>query len=435
MSVDKLVDSTQLDADLTSVANAIRTKGGTSASLAFPAGFVSAIDAIPTGGGTTEAEPNDVNFYDYDGTCLHSYSKSDFLQLSEMPSGPSHSGLTFYAWNWSLTDAKAYVTKYGILEIGATYKTSDGSTRFYLDIFDNSVLTTAVRCKPSVSGGVSIDWGDGTSETVSGTSYVEVSHTYSAPGKYVVKVSVSNGTVSFSGGSNGYIIGGGLSNGKKRILSTIKRIEFGSNVLLETHIFNSFWSLDSVILPWDLASLGNYSFAGVYPVPCLIFPSGFATLGTSSNDIPVYKAVSFPKSLSSGIYQVKSMTVRHISMPDGCLVESNYSHAGIEKIIIPEGVTAVSQNAYRVAHNARYIEIGKDVTSIGATAFMEAPASEIHLRPTSPPSLSNTNAFANWLQDIAVFYVPYSADHSVLNAYKTATNWSTWSTRFQEEPQ
>ncbi len=50
MAVDKLVDSTQLDADLTSVANAIRTKGGTSDDLAFPAGFVSAVQAIPTGG-------------------------------------------------------------------------------------------------------------------------------------------------------------------------------------------------------------------------------------------------------------------------------------------------------------------------------------------------------------------------------------------------
>ena len=51
MAVDKLVDSTQLDADLTSVANAIRTKGGTSAQLAFPSGFVSAVEAIPSGGG------------------------------------------------------------------------------------------------------------------------------------------------------------------------------------------------------------------------------------------------------------------------------------------------------------------------------------------------------------------------------------------------
>lgn len=52
MALDKLVDSTQLDSDLTSVANAIRTKGGTSAALAFPADFVSAINAISGGGGT-----------------------------------------------------------------------------------------------------------------------------------------------------------------------------------------------------------------------------------------------------------------------------------------------------------------------------------------------------------------------------------------------
>jgi len=38
------------DTELTSVANAIRTKGGTSAVLTYPAGFVSAIQAIPTGG-------------------------------------------------------------------------------------------------------------------------------------------------------------------------------------------------------------------------------------------------------------------------------------------------------------------------------------------------------------------------------------------------
>ena len=46
MAMDKAVDSTQLNADLTAVANAIRTKGGTSAQLAFPDGFVSAVQAI-----------------------------------------------------------------------------------------------------------------------------------------------------------------------------------------------------------------------------------------------------------------------------------------------------------------------------------------------------------------------------------------------------
>ena len=40
------------DTDLTSVADAIRTKGGTSAQLEFPDGFVSAVEEIETGGGT-----------------------------------------------------------------------------------------------------------------------------------------------------------------------------------------------------------------------------------------------------------------------------------------------------------------------------------------------------------------------------------------------
>ena len=49
--VIKLVNATSLDAGLTSIADAIRDKGGTSADLAFPDGFVDAVDAIQTGGG------------------------------------------------------------------------------------------------------------------------------------------------------------------------------------------------------------------------------------------------------------------------------------------------------------------------------------------------------------------------------------------------
>lgn len=46
MAIDKAVDSTLLNSNLTSVANAIRTKGGTAAQLAFPSDFVSAINNI-----------------------------------------------------------------------------------------------------------------------------------------------------------------------------------------------------------------------------------------------------------------------------------------------------------------------------------------------------------------------------------------------------
>lgn len=49
MAIDKAVDSTQLDSGLSSVANAIRTKGGTAAQLSFPSGMVTAIGNIQTG--------------------------------------------------------------------------------------------------------------------------------------------------------------------------------------------------------------------------------------------------------------------------------------------------------------------------------------------------------------------------------------------------
>lgn len=58
------------DTDLTAVASAIRTKGGTSAALQWPSGFVSAVQAIPSGGGggvntctmtVTDADPEGVN--------------------------------------------------------------------------------------------------------------------------------------------------------------------------------------------------------------------------------------------------------------------------------------------------------------------------------------------------------------------------------------
>ena len=49
MAEYKVIDTEQLNADLTSIAEAIRTKGDTSETLEFPEGFVSAIEGLPEG--------------------------------------------------------------------------------------------------------------------------------------------------------------------------------------------------------------------------------------------------------------------------------------------------------------------------------------------------------------------------------------------------
>lgn len=51
MALDKVIDSAKLEEDLTSVANAIREKTGSTDPIAFPDGFVEQVGAIQTGGG------------------------------------------------------------------------------------------------------------------------------------------------------------------------------------------------------------------------------------------------------------------------------------------------------------------------------------------------------------------------------------------------
>lgn len=46
MAIDKAIDSTEFDSKLTTVADAIRTAGGTTEPMSFPSGMVEAITAI-----------------------------------------------------------------------------------------------------------------------------------------------------------------------------------------------------------------------------------------------------------------------------------------------------------------------------------------------------------------------------------------------------
>lgn len=53
MAVDRAIDSTELDSKLTTVADEIRTAGGTTEPMSFPSGMVEAITAIQAGGGSS----------------------------------------------------------------------------------------------------------------------------------------------------------------------------------------------------------------------------------------------------------------------------------------------------------------------------------------------------------------------------------------------
>lgn len=79
MSIDKTIDSAQLDGALRATANAIRAKTGDSAQIAWDAsaGFSSAVDAIPTG-----AMPNldDVAFGELESPPARGYTDGQYYE-------------------------------------------------------------------------------------------------------------------------------------------------------------------------------------------------------------------------------------------------------------------------------------------------------------------------------------------------------------------
>ena len=56
------------------------------------------IKTYTSGSGSAKVR-KDVNFYDYDGTIVESYTTAEFADISALPTNPTHTGLTAQGWN------------------------------------------------------------------------------------------------------------------------------------------------------------------------------------------------------------------------------------------------------------------------------------------------------------------------------------------------
>ena len=526
------------DTDLTSVANAIRIKGGSSASLSFPTGFVSAINDIPTGGGG--ASDGDVIFIDYDGTVVDAKTKTEINAMtadSDLPANPSHTGLTAQGWNWTVAQLKAQLTAMPDQKVyvGQMYTTASGATEIDVTMRDG-------RLSPimsiAVNGTVTIDWGDGTaSDTITGTSTstdLAPSHTYATAGNYTISVKESSGsTYRFYPTSSKTLLRKNDNLDQSYVYAdSIKRVRFGNIQEIKTYTFyycgalenitipntvtsigsyafqscNSLksvvipnlvasisisvmkdcCSISSVSIPYTVTSIGNYAFQNCYliakltipsavtsfgysvfpacfSIPKLTMPSAVASIGSNQfQNCYALEKITLPSSATSiGAYAFQGcFALPEITIPSGVTKIGNfafYACSGLEEITIPNTVTSIGSyafqnclylanvvisnavttigtSAFQNCHSIAKLTIPSTVTSIGATAFQYCyGVSEFHIKPTAVPT-GGANMFDGIASD-CVIYVPYSADHSILNNYKTASNWLAYASYMQEEPQ
>ena len=401
-----MADYLVTDTELTSVANAIRTKGGTSANLSFPTEFISAIQNIPSGGGTV-VEPKDVNFIDYDGTLLHSYTAAEAQALADLPANPAHAGLTAQGWNWTLAQIKAQLTAMPDMpvQVGQMYVTSSGKTEIDIVLDDPHYLSPYLAVP--VNGSILVNWGDGSAEdTLSGSSastlkYLQ--HVYAATGSYTIRIAVSSGTMVFRGDSSNYpsVLRAGNSGYKRypRVYAyCVKHIRIGSSVSVSDNGFCACATLESITFPANTAVSGNNVFQYCYGLRSITLPTGVTVLGSSAfyNDYSLesgslpYGVTELKSSAFSNCYGLKHVTLPYtattfgssifhycfsldcVSVPYGtAAVTDNMIDycATLKRISLPSTITGIGTGAFSNDHSLRSMVIPQGVTAIGNSAF------------------------------------------------------------------
>lgn len=160
---------------------AIEGKGVTVPSATLLDGYAALVGQIQQGGGE-EAPENDVNFYDYDGFRVASYTIEEAKALTALPTPPQHTGLTFQEWNWTLSDITSYNRRF--IDIGANYAPMDGKCHIKVHIPYNN-FEFALNTSRRDSTATTFDWGDGTTSAwAANLTY----HTYTLAGDYDITV-------------------------------------------------------------------------------------------------------------------------------------------------------------------------------------------------------------------------------------------------------
>ena len=148
-----------------------------------------------------------------------------------------------------------------------------------------------------------------------------------------------------------------------------------------TSVIPSTADLVRVYYPSSVTSIGDSAFNNCYALSSVVIPSSVTSIGSSA---------------------------------------FNYCYA-LSSVVIPSSVTSISSSAFYNCRALSSIVIPSSVTSIGDSVFNYCYALGIvTILATTPPTLGGTNAFSTTYQKR--IYVPASS----VDAYKAATNWSTF---------
>ena len=241
------------------IASAIEEKGGTVPTKLSDYG--DAIRNLPTGG---TVQP-DVEFIDYDGRTLYSYTFAEASALEEMPGLPTRTGFINEGWNYDLPELTGAAVAGKRVIVGCTYITDDDITRIHITLPADD-LTFYFAFGQTESSSVEINWGDGTTNVVGMSAQTTRAHEYTTSGDKVISITPlkSYATLKFDGNIGG---SGAVQNNQK-----ITDIELGKIAAIGNYAFSCCDKINAISIPKN-TTINNYCLDSMVDLKSFVVPN------------------------------------------------------------------------------------------------------------------------------------------------------------------
>lgn len=391
------------------------------------------------GGASSGVSPKEVNFYDYDGTCVYAYSVAEAQALSELPAGPEHPGLVFQGWNWSLEGVKGLTRA---MNIGAMYTTDDGTTRLYITLQEGR---TSPMLGVGVNGTVTVDWGDGTEpDVLTGTSVSATkrtpNHAYAAPGDYVIrltvdgKMRVTGGTETYNSEKGSYLLTKSSATGRIHgsYQSAIKKVHIGNDVEIGSYAFLFCQGLKSITFPRSTSLFyAENAFSKCHNLKYVA-----VNLESEINQQKLFYGcnglvvVSLPEDVdtitASMFYQCMSLESIHLPESITTLDKYCFYETAITYLVLPEYISKLPDYMCQYCRNISFVKMRGSISEIAAYAFNGCGSMAFidFTACTTVPTLASTSAFTGIPAD-CIFLIP----SALYDEWIAATNWATYADR------
>ncbi len=387
---------------------------------------------------TTPPKESDINFWDYDGTLLYSWTLAELTTKTELPPLPSHDGLVCQGWNWTLADIKDAGRE---LDIGALYITDDGKTRLYVDVDTETWDDFVLNYRQSAYNSVTIDWGDGSAQESVGTSLLTtIRHTYAQSGAYMITLTVAEGKALRFGASDGSTMLIAMDEADMGRCAMLKKVEMGANIeFVNIATFRGCARLESVSVLSGVPFDGSRLFEQCTTLRAIVVGGTF-TISQSFYNCSNLRAIATPKGTTQrNDYAIANTAVRqinldmtaanqaqalervHIKAVNGQVGDFSACRALLE-VTIPADATTFVAAAFNGDNALRRVTCLGDIASIPAQVFQRCyPLRFVDFTHcTAVPTLANVNAF-----DATHAQLEIRVPASLADAWKAATNWSS----------